>query len=312
MLKGDRSVTPDVISMVAAKPWWIEQTPRIWCEQLEPVLRTHLEKHIAALPVSLWSNEDYRLAHVIRDIPPAIAEKLLVEYWEKLRPRPLFLQAALYVSTGLTRKLAADALGADKKTFDHIGSFFGFMTSGLVDRLSMKHLESLRPHLGLMDDMTVAEVVDFCAKHGLLAWARTYVLPECERRRAQSSSVDGEQRPGFIERCISQWMPSKEDILAQLDQLKGEDRHLEFRLELLSKAFLERGDSIDSFCDRTREWFNVEPSITRLLVLATVIQYWGRRSDLRFLHSAYETAGDASFRPIFGDVRFMVERRSLS
>lgn len=313
MLKGDRSITPEVISVLAAKPWWIEQTPKIWSEHLEAVLRTHIEKHIAALPLSPWSNEDYRLAHVVRDIPAAIAEKLLVEYWEKLRSRPLFVQAALYVSTDRTRKLAASALeGADEKTFDHIGSFFGFMTSGLVDRLSMEHLESLRPHVGLMDDMTVAEVVDFSGKHGLLSWARRYILPECERRRAQSSSVDGVQRPGFIERCISQWMPSREDIFAQLDQLKGDDQHLEFRLEFVSKAFLERGDSIDSFCDITQEWFNVAPSIARLSVLATVIQYWGRRSDLPFLQSAYETAGDASFRPIFGDVRFVVQRRSLS
>jgi len=310
MLKGDRSVTTDVISMLAAKPWLIEHIPKIWSAQLEPVLKAHLEKYVSALPVKLWSNEDYWFAHTIRDIPAATAEKLLGEYWEKVRPRPLFVQAALYVSTDRTRKLAAGALeGADKKTFEHIGSFFGFRTSGLVDRLSLKHLESLRPHLGLMDDMTVAEVVDFCGKHELLTWARTYVLPECERRRAQ---VGGKQSPSIIERCISQWMPSKEHIFAQLDQPNGEDRHLEFRLEFLSKEFLERGDSIDSFCDITREWFSVAPSIARLPILATVIQYWGRRSDLPFLHSAYETAGDASFRPIFGDVNFMVRRRSLS
>ncbi|MGB9067351.1 MAG: ATP-binding protein [Candidatus Acidiferrales bacterium] len=313
MLKGDRGVTQDVISMLAVKPWWIEQIPKIWSEQLEAVLKAHLERHIAALPTSLWSNEDYSLAHVIRDIPAAGGENLLAEYWEKLRARPLFVQAALYVSTDRTRKLAAGALeDADKNTFEHIGSFFGFMTSGLVDRLSMKHLESLRPYFRLMDDMTIAEIVDFCGKHGLLTWARTYVLPECERRRGQYSLDGDQQRPGYIESYISQWMPSKENIFAQLDQMKGEDQHLVFRLELLSKAFLERGDSIDSFCDITREWFSVEPSIARLPVLATVIQYWGRRSDLPFLDSAYESVGDASFRPVFGDVRFMVERRSLS
>jgi hypothetical protein len=313
MLSGDRSVTPDVMSMLAAKPWWIEQIPKIWSERWAPVFRAHLERHVAALPLSPWSNEDYWFAHVIRDIPTAIAEKFLAEYWKKLRSRPLFVQAALYVSTDRTRKFAADALeGADKKTLDHIGSFFGFMMSGLVDRLSMKHLESLRPHLGLMDDMTVAEIVDFCGKHGLLKWARTYVLPECERRRAQSSPVGGEPRRGFVERCISQWMPSKEDIFAELDQMTDVDEHLAFRLEFLAKAFLERGDSIDRFCDITKEWFDVAPSIARLPVLATVVQYWGRRTDLPFLSSGYETAGDRSFRPTFGDVKFMVERRSLA
>ncbi len=184
--------------------------------------------------------------------------------------------------------------------------------SGLMDRLSVKQLESLRPHLALMDDVTVTEIVDFCGKQRLLTRARSYVLPECERRRAHYLAASGEQKAGFIERCISQWMPSKEYIFAQLDQMDGEGRDLAFRLDFLSKAFLERGDSLDSFCDITRESFNVAPSIARLPVLATVIQYWGRRSDLPFLRSAFESVRDGPSSPVFGDVRFMVERRSRS
>ncbi len=80
-----------------------KQFPQRRSQELEPVLRTHLERHMAAPPVSLWSNEDYWFAHVIRDIPPSVAEKLLVQYLEKLRVRPLFVQAALYVSTDRTR-----------------------------------------------------------------------------------------------------------------------------------------------------------------------------------------------------------------
>ena len=266
MLQGDRSVTADVVSIIAAKSWWIEQIPKIWSDELEPLLTTRIERHMASPPASLWSNEDYHLAHVIRDIPPAVAEKLLAKYWEKLQVRPLFVQAALYVSTDQTRTLAGSALrDVSTHTLEHIGSFFGFMTSGLVDRLSVKHLESLHPHLGLLDDMTIAEIVDFSGKNGLLVWAKTFVLPECEHRRAKYLSAERPPSLAFIDRCVSQWMPSKKDLSAQFDRLEGEPGHLAFRIELLLQEFLGRGDSSRYFVQHSarvvRAWtFNDTPA----------------------------------------------------
>lgn len=313
MLLGDRNVTQDVLSVLPTKPWWLEQIPKIWSDELEPIVRTHLERHLAAPPASIWSNEDFRLAHVLRDIPPAIAEKLLTQHWERLSNRPLFVQVALYLSTERSRTLAASALQhADKDVFKHIDSFFGLMTSGLVDRLSLKHLESLRPHLGLVDDMTISDLIDFCGKHGHLKWAETYLLSEYKHRRDEQAVISSGQKAGIIDRSILRWMPSKNQVFAQLDEIETEEVHLFVRLELLSEAFLERGDSIDKLCDHAREWFNIAPSALRLRLLATVIQYWGRRSDLLFLDSAYKSQQNALISPTFSDVKFTVERRSLS
>jgi len=313
MLLGDHDVTADVLSVLPTKPWWLEQIPKIWSDKLEPVLRAHLERHLAAPPASIWSNEDFRLAHILRDIPPAIAEKLLIRYWDKLNTRSLFVQVALYLSTDHTRSLAASELQhADKDVFKHIGSFFGLMTSGLVDRLSLKHLESLRPHLALVDDMTVSEIIDFCGKYGHLKWAETYLLPEYERRRGEQTAVSNGQKTGIIERSVLRWMPSKNQIFAQLDEIETEEMRNVFRLEILSEAFVERGDSLDKFCGIAREWFDIAPSARRLRLLATVIQYWGRRSELPFLESAYESQQNAVISPTFLDVKFTVERRSLS
>ena len=52
------------------------------------------------------SNEHFALAHLLRDIPTADAEGLLVTHWERLRDLGLYIQAALYIDSEQTRALA--------------------------------------------------------------------------------------------------------------------------------------------------------------------------------------------------------------
>jgi hypothetical protein len=314
MLLGDRNVMSDVISLLPNKPWWLRQVSKIWSDELEPVLKTHLERHLDAPPANVWSNEDFRLAEVLRDIPPGIGERLVTRYWEKMKARPVFIQLALYISTENTRALAATALQqADEGMFKHVDHFFGLMVFPLVDKLSLKHLESLLPHFALLSDGCIADMIDFCGKYGHLKWAETYLLPEYQRRRGEPTANSGQKRD-IIEHSVLMWMPSKEQVYAQLDEIEAQQQqhHHLFHLQRLSETFLERGDSLDKLCKDAREWFDIARSARRLRLLAIVIQFWGRRSDLPFLHTAYESQHKALIYPTLPEVKFTVERRSLS
>jgi hypothetical protein len=312
MLLGDRSTTSDLVSLLPTKPWWLAQIPKIWSDELESVVAMHLERHVANPPANVWSNEDFRLGQVLRDIPSPIAEGLLVQYWDKLKTRPIFIQLALYISTEKTRALARAALeNADEEVFKFIGMFFGMNWSRLVDRLSLNKLESLRPYLGSLDDMTVSEIIDFCGKSGWLKWAKAHLLPEYERRKNEEAP-EGNKQKGIIERSVLRWMPSKNQIFRELDEIGSEEFPANFRLQFLSETFLERGDSLEAFCEITQEWFAIAPSNLRLRLAATVIQHWGKRSHLPFLLSAYQAQETVAISPTFQDVKFTVERRSLS
>jgi hypothetical protein len=217
MLLGDCAVTPDVLALVPTKPWWLEHISKIWSDELEIFFEARLERHAAAPPENVLSDEDFHLAHVLRDIPPERGERLLTRYWDGLKTRPLFIQLALYLSTVRSRSLAASALQqGGKDVLKHVDYFFGLTTLGLVDKLSLKHLESLRPHLALLSDMAVSHIIEFCGKYGHLRWAETHLLPEYERRRREQTEVNNGQNAGIIKRSVLQWMPSTRDIFAQL------------------------------------------------------------------------------------------------
>lgn len=314
MVLGDRSVIPDIVPELQAKPWWLEQIHKIWSDELEAIVRQRLDDHLSHPPATTWSNEDVHLAHVLRDIPVPVSEKLLVDYWEKLRARPLFVQAALYLSTDKTRALASTALqDADKELLKFIDGFFGFMSLGLSDRLSLQHLESLRPYLALMDHMAIGDLIDFCGRHSYLAWAETYLLPEYERRRSESAGVEGSRETAIIEHYVVRWMPSKSQLFAQLDDLAAKELGTAiFLLQHLSEDFSARGATLESLCTTAREWFGRNPIAERLPLFAAVIQYWGTRPNLVPLGAAYHSMGDPLISPTYRDVQFTVERRSLS
>jgi hypothetical protein len=314
MVLGDRSVTPDIVAALRTKPWWFDQIPKIWSGELEDVVRERLNRYVAEVPTGVSSDEEYHLAHVLRDIPSAAAEKLLVQYWDKLSTRPLFVQAALYHSNEKTRALASTALQSrDRNVLEYVDSFFGFMALGLSDRLSLKHLESLRPYLSLLDPMAVADLINFCGKHGYLQWAQTYLRPEYERRRNEFSTVEDGKELAIIEHSVARWMPAKSQIFARLNDFETKELSTAvFFLQYLSEEFSSRGSSLESFCAITREWFDANPSARRLALYGSVIQYWGTRADLLPLRAAYESLSDAPISPSYQDVKFTVERRTLS
>src|ERR1019366_4826811 len=96
-----------------------------------------------------------------------------------------FVQVALYLSTDASPQLASDAMPTFAQTEEplrHVGSFFGFMDSSRSDRLSDRHLESLRPYAQLLSDTCLSSILTFCRRYDHWAWALQHMKPECLRR----------------------------------------------------------------------------------------------------------------------------------
>ena len=306
---GDSAIEWDDITYLPKGAF--EYIARVWKDDFLPILERHITEHFASSPENVWSNEDFTIAHTLRDIPAAVSEALLIKYWEKARVRPLFVQLALYLSTEQSRQLAADALpGNLVNPFDHIDSFFGFTTSGLVDRLSTVHLDSLAPHLSLLSDGALADMIEFCGRHGHLSWARSHLMSEITRRRQAEHADDESKKAGILERVVSHWMPSREQIAKEFDRIASNAQHAHFQLELFWDRFSEQGGSTEEFCVAAQNWFDSNRSESRLPVLGLVIEYWGKRSDLPHLESAYAMLPPPQF-PSLSEVEFSVMRRSL-
>jgi hypothetical protein len=310
MLLGDRDSSRAVLAMIGKHALWIRHLSCIWSEDLKPFISDALAKHAQAPPPTLRSNSDFALAELLRDLPTQTSEALLLDHWHHLRSRPLFIQAALYISTDATRSLAREALThIDCEPFKLIGAFFGFRTRGLADRLTMSQLQSLQPYVAQLDDMLLAEMVDFCGDHGELEWAKSNIRPEYERR---TKSLAGEHRSEtqHLQRALGDWLPSQADLFSQLSTFATEG-HPYFRLKDWSEKFVRRGQSLDQMCATVKQWFDAEPSTARLRIVSLTIKHWGRRSDLEFLRSAFGRLSPDAIAPSLEEVQFTVCRRSL-
>jgi len=152
----------------------------------------------------------------------------------------------------------------------------------------------------------LADIVEFCGRHGHLAWAKMHLGPEVARRKPPGENKEA----GILERVASHWMPSREDLVRKFDWIATNQKHTHFQLDHFFEEFSEEGGSAEEFCQLARSWFEDNRSEVRLSIAGLVIQYWGKRSDLAFLESAYATLPPPAF-PSFSEVTFSVMRRSL-
>jgi hypothetical protein len=303
---GDNTV--DATDIALLHPQAIEYSARVWREDFVPLILERLEAHLASAPENMWTNEEFTLVHTLRDIPVETAERLLTRLWPKAQGRPLFIQLALYLSTPKTREMAAEALrNPPEKVFEHIDDTFGFMLSPVVDRLTIVQLESLLPFLSQMSDSSFWEMIEFCGRHAHLPWAQKHLQQELDRRK-KTERPKGDK--DLLSHITSTWMPSEEQLLAEFDWIANHPQHIEFQLERSAERFVEQGGSIETFCGDAKRWFETSTSNERLHLLAVTVQYWGKRTDLPYLESAYLASPQPAFSSI-EDIRFTVMRRSL-
>lgn len=261
-----------------------------------------------------WNDRNYELAHALRDIPIEPAERLLLKHWSKLASIPLFIQAALYLSTKESRKKAAEVLASfesDSNVFEHIGWFFGFKTFGLQERLRIEHLESLRPYLRSIDAMTIDEMAEWCFRNGFRSWAISNIKPVCVERLAEPKREDG-QNILKMEHIRARWFPADEDLFRQFGVCEGLLEHTRlFRLEFLFDEFIDAGEAPAHFFRLLVAWVTLAPSESRRAVALAAVQIRGGRADLETMCACFAKSNLKTDDKHIEQVRYLIQQRPL-
>lgn len=315
-LRGDRAVAGYVLDRCTRTSHWFHVAPRVWGTEFEPVVDAVMSR-IAADPTAQanpWSDRDYETSRLLRDMPTETAERLLGKHWASLGLRPLFIQAALYHGTARCRELASRSFADVANVgdpFEHLGSFFGFSSQDLRERITERQLETLRPYLGQLDDVCLSEMLEFCRRFDHWAWATRHLEPEL-RRRVVSTKLDVAGGPPLIVRVTAHWFPTDGELLSRLDHVEQVDRR--DRGGLLARwwdDFVERGDPDERPGQLLSAWVARDPSPSRFVAAADLVGDRGRRRDLEVLLRLKPAAEDPETTRAASDAEFAVKRRSL-
>ncbi len=260
------------------------------------------------------SNEHYGLAQLLRDIPVETAERLLIRHWAGLKSVPLFIQAALYIGTDGCRALVPRSAAGNRSradSFKHISSFFGFQESGLSDRITIRHLETLLPYLSQLDDIAIGSIAVHCRRFGQWDWAVQYIQPEL-RRRAQTAPRKLDDHPPYVVRMALHLFPTDEELVAELDRIEQEQqsRH-RGSLSVFWENSIERGDDPNRPIKVLEDWVRRSPTSDRVRIAAMAVAGQGKRSDIQIVRRYYDPTTHCELAPCIADMEYAVRRRSL-
>jgi hypothetical protein len=259
------------------------------------------------------TNNHYALAELLRDIPVDDAEPLLLSYWKHLQFSPLFVQAALYIGSPECVRLAMKAIGCypeNENAFVHISSFFGFYTTGLMDRLEQRHLDVLLPFMVQLGDSDLSSMAEYCRRHGRRDWAIRHLKPEFDRRRNALAQED-DRSDVHVERLGRHHFPSDDDLLEELDRIEQKSKHFGWDGNRWSEQFDERGDDHSRWRQLLEVWLSKEVSVSRLRVVAAAILGHGTRADLAIISNHIVIGAENEIEELRSNTVFGVMRRSI-
>lgn len=306
---GDRSATEIYLKFLDEKPFWVRGLAHIWSPALRPVLAARL-RLLHSNGEGVDSNSDHELSGILRDIPGNDSESLLLEHWSFLGKRHQFIQVALYVATEKTRKLASQALQewtSEKDPFEFVDHTFGFFTYGLSDRLTVKHMEILLPYVDLLKPRILEHMIESCGRAGFRAFAELHLLPRARRLLAVGSLTD-EDDLRIMSHAICEWFPEDAEHFKALTDAARDSRWTASKLEHWIDKFGRRQQQLPNFTEFLSRWKR-EGNPDRLRVVATLIRYWGTRSDLAYLQQELESETHNTELNL-RDIRYEVERRT--
>ncbi len=167
---GDMSVTKQLASLLLSDMHMFHITHNVWCDEIMAVTEHYMEALENKIPDETSDNTAYYLSRILTTIPSKDAETLLEKYWKYLKCIPRFVQAALYIGTEKTLRLADSSIrGCPGKVpiFKQLHWFFGFSEERRQQYLTVKHLERLVPYFDNLDDDTLWHIAEFCQRIGI-------------------------------------------------------------------------------------------------------------------------------------------------
>jgi hypothetical protein len=313
---GDFSSGPLIKPLISSDNNWFRFIGRIWTEQFTDLLDDALLKLKELSPSDYTggsTNAHDMLADLLRDIPPRQAEPLLVKHWNHLKFSHLFVQVALYIGSPECIALATNAIKGYPENidpFEHINFLFGFMTSGLNERLEFRHLEVLMPYLTRLSDHVLIDMAELCQRRSYREWGRKHLQPEFDRRRTLLPKAEKEKQE-YVERLGRIHFPTDEDLFEELDWIEQQGRHSDWHLDHWAEEFERRQDNHARYLRILKEWLTQKPSIERFRLFAEAIHRRGTREDAVLLYK-YDIAGDSDeILKLQTNAKFGVMRRTL-
>lgn len=313
---GDLSAGPLIKPLISSGNHWFRVIGKIWTEQFTDLLDDALLKLRELSPFDYTggsTNAHYMLADLLRDIPPRHAQPLLVKHWDHLKFSRRFVQVALYIGSPECIALATEAIKGYPENidpFEHINFLFGFMTSGLNERLEFRHLEVLLPYLTRLSDHVLIDMAELCQRRGYREWGKKHLQPEFDRRRTLLPKVEKEKQE-YVERLGRIHFPSDKDLFEELDWIEQQEKHSYGHLHHWIEVFERRQDNHARYLRILKEWLAQKPSIERFRLFAEAIHRQGTRDDTRLLYK-YDIAGDSDeILKLQTNAKFGVMRRTL-
>ena len=313
---GDLSTVPLIKPLASADHHWFHFISRIWTEEFKDVLTEAIQSLSGRTSTDYsggTTNEHYQIAELLRDIPGEVARDILPRHWGNLKFSRLFVQLALYIGSPECVALAAEAIGgypADAEPFEHIDFFFGFHTSGLMDRLELRHLDVLLPYLKRLDDYTLDRLAEFCERRSFFDWGRSHLKPVIDWRRANSPKATKESAE-HIERIGRSHFPSDIDLQEQLDSIEHLKGNHSGQIHIWLEGFELRHEEDERWRQILDRWLSRKPTIERFRVFADAFLERGRRSDIELLHKHSISGDPDEIELLRANAQFGIMRRVL-
>ena len=273
----------------------------VWCSEIMAVTEHYMEALENKIPdeTSNYSdNTTHYLSRLLTTIPSRDAETMLQKYWKYLKCIPSFIQAALYVGTEKTLRLADASIRecpGNVPIFKQLDWLFGFFEEGRQQYLTTQHLERLAPYLDILDDDVLWHIAELCQRIGIPEWNKEYISNK------------------LTEKWRTRFYPTDEDLLRELDRFSADsclnsDRllwHFTHWVEGFDKRHDHRAKMI------IERWLEINCNFRSLQVVAAFLKVKGARQDL-YLLDRYRIEGPIDeISKIKADVTFSICRHSL-
>jgi hypothetical protein len=251
---------------------------------LDECLSLHAARATIRLP-SLFSE-------LIMELPASIAEPLLVRHWSSISRTECFVQAAIFVDSVETRRLAGEALsefGERERLLRHILMNFGMREVGRSERFSLAQAEGLEPYLDDLGDRALSSLWQECNRRGWIAWRREHLDRRVARLKDRPINCDAASRTRL------------------LDALVGK---VVYWPDVFEHDFTGIGYSREEAFEIFAEWARAKGSEEALIVAGRFFRAEATRALLPLFDQLLtESRDDPSLRD---DIRFSVMRRTLS
>lgn len=178
---GDMSVVQQLVLLLSTDIHMFDVAHNVYCREILGVADKYLDSIKNKIPneTSDYSdNVTYYLSRFLTSIPARDSETLLEKYWRHLRCIPKFVQAALYIGTEKSLRLADSSINGcpDKiPIFKGLNSTFGFFETGRREFLTKQHLDRLAPYLDRYDEDILWRLADLSQRLGVPEWNKEQI-----------------------------------------------------------------------------------------------------------------------------------------